>query len=296
MNINQRYVIRLVDGLHWRVRMARMMARSLADLMTEREIKALFFTQDGNSSNKFRLKRYAEQDFWKWMASWSVAMRKPSDLGYDDGMFILPELIERDHIVEAKTLADGMLFELPAVGLHEQRQERRRTITERCQKVADLVSDTGKPALVWCHLNDEGDTIERMVPDAVQVAGKHSDEQKEERLLAFASGEIRVLVTKPKIGAWGLNYQHCSHVTFFPSHSYEQYYQGVRRCYRFGQDNPVTVDIVSTEGELSVMANLKRKAGRADEMFSKLVALMNEQLHIERSVGFTEKERVPSWL
>ena len=159
-----------------------------------------------------------------------------------------------------------------------------------------MVEDTGKPALVWCHLNDEGDTIERMVPDAVQVAGKHSDEQKEERLIAFAKGEIRVLVTKPKIGAWGLNYQHCSHVTFFPSHSYEQYYQGVRRCYRFGQGNDVIVDTVTTEGERLVLANLKRKAVKADLMFSNLVRLMNDQLDIERTTEFTDQVEVPSWL
>ena len=264
-----------------------------------------FFKNDSNNSAtgrkygeavKWLLKGHAEEPFWRWVCSWARAVRKPSDLGFDDGDFILPPLIEQDHLVEANTLPDGMLFALPAMGLHEQRQERRRTLLERWERVAELVGNTGKPALVWCHLNDEGDTIERLVPDAVQVAGKHSDEQKEERLLAFAAGEIRVLVTKPKIGAWGLNYQHCSHVTFFPSHSYEQYYQGVRRCYRFGQTNPVTVDIVTTEGEMAVLANLKRKALAADGMFTRLVALMNEQLHIERSTNFTEKERVPQWL
>lgn len=263
-----------------------------------------FFKNDANNSAtgrrygevvKWLLKGHAEEPFWRWVCSWARAVRKPSDLGFEDGAFTLPPLIENDHWIEAGTLPDGMLFALPAVGLHEQRQERRRTIAERCQKVAELV-DTGNPALVWCHLNDESDAIERLVPDAVQVAGKHSDEQKEERLLAFAEGEIRVLVTKPKIGAWGLNYQHCSHVTFFPSHSYEQYYQGVRRCYRFGQLNPVTVDIIATEGDRSVLLNQKRKARSADRMFEKLVALMNDQLHIERTAQFTEPERVPSWL
>lgn len=264
-----------------------------------------FFKNDANNSAtgrkygevvKWLLKGHAEEPFWRWACSWARAVRKPSDLGFDDGPFILPPLIEQEHLVEAETLPDGMLFALPAVGLFEQREERRRTITERCEKVASLVADTGKPALVWCHLNDEADTIERMVPDAVQVAGKHSDDEKETRLLGFASGDIRVLITKPKIGAWGLNYQHCSHVTFFPSHSYEQYYQGVRRCWRFGQKNPVTVDIVTTEGEKSVLANLKRKAVAADVMFDKLVSLMNEQMHIQSNTSFTEQERVPAWL
>ena len=264
-----------------------------------------FFKNDANNSAvgrrygevvKWLLKGHAEEPFWRWVCSWARAIRKPSDIGFDDGLFILPPLKVRDHMIEATTLADGMLFALPAHGLHEQQEERRRTITERCEKVASLVSDTGKPALVWCHLNDEADAIERMVPDAVQVAGKHSDDQKEERLLGFASGDIRVLVTKPKIGAWGLNYQHCAHVVFFPSHSYEQYYQGVRRCWRFGQVNPVTVDIVLTEGEALVMANLKRKAVAVDEMFVRLVAMMGKHMHINKDRTFTEAEEVPAWL
>ena len=189
-----------------------------------------------------------------------------------------------------------MLFPLPAVGLKEQRDERRRTIQERCEKVAGLVGDTKRPALVWCHLNVEGDLLEETITDAVQVSGEDSDEQKEEKFIAFTSGQIRVLVTKPKIGAWGLNFQHCNHVTFFPSHSFEQYYQGVRRCWRFGQNKPVTVDIVTTEGEQSVLENLQRKAKAADTMFSALVAQMRDALEIERSITFHTEERVPSWL
>jgi len=264
-----------------------------------------FFKNDANNSSvgrsygevvKWLLKGHAEEPFWRWVCSWARAVRKPSDLGFDDQSLTLPALIEVDHEVEAHTLPDGMLFAVPALGLPEQRQERRRTIAERCEKVASLVADTGKPALVWCHLNDEADMIERLVPDAVQVAGRHTDEIKEERLSGFASGDIRVLVTKPKIGAWGLNYQHCSHVTFFPSHSYEQYYQGVRRCWRFGQKNPVTVDIVLTEGDKAVMANLKRKAVAADEMFERLVAMMNRKLHMKSRHNFVADTEVPAWL
>jgi hypothetical protein len=197
--------------------------------------------------------------------------------------------------VRAETLPEGLLFPLPAVGLTEQRQERRRTIKERCERVAALV-DTGKPALVWCHLNDEGDLLERMIPDGVQVAGKDSDSSKEEKFLAFADGDIRVLITKPKIGAWGLNFQHCSHVLVFPSHSFEQYYQGVRRCWRFGQKNEVQVDIVTTEGESDVINNLTRKAQAADRMFSMLVQLMGEHENIKRTVDYTNREEIPEWL
>lgn len=263
-----------------------------------------FFKNEQNNSstgrgylgkaNQWRLREYAEDAFWRWVASWARAIRKPSDFGYDDGAFILPPLVEREHIVEAATLPDGMLFALPAVGLQEQREELRRTIAERCEKVAALV-DHAEPALVWCQLNAEGDLLERLIPGAVQVSGADPDEVKEEKFLAFASGEARVLVTKPTIGAWGLNFQHCAHVTFFPSHSFEQFYQGVRRCWRFGQTRPVTVDVVTTEGGRGVLDNLQAKARRADEMFARLAQHMNDALHIERSRDYTTTVEVPTW-
>ena len=264
-----------------------------------------FFKNDLNNSAqgrmrgeviKWRLKGHAEEPFWRWVCSWARAMRRPSDLGFDDATFRLPPLNEVEHLVEADTLADGMLFALPAVGLKEQREERRRTVNERCERVASLVNDTGQPALVWCHLNEEGDTLERLIPDAVQVSGSDSDDRKEDRLEAFSRGRARVLITKPKIGAWGLNFQHCNHVTFFPSHSFEQYYQAVRRCWRFGQKRAVKVDIVTTEGERGVMRNLQRKADQADAMFSRLVAEMNNALAIERANNMTKKVQVPTWM
>lgn len=263
-----------------------------------------FFKNDLNNSAtgrmrgeviKWRLKGHAEGPFWRWVCSWARAMRRPSDLGFDDAAFVLPPLLEIEHTVDARSIAEGMLFALPAVGLKEQREERRRTIEERCEKVAELVGD-GEPALVWCNLNDEGDLLERLIPDAIQVAGADADEAKEERLTAFARGDARVLITKPSIGAWGLNFQRCAHVTYFPSHSFEQYYQGVRRCWRFGQTRPVRVDIVTTEGERNILANLQRKATQADEMFTRLVAQMNDALAIERSSYQTIAPTVPAWI
>ncbi len=244
---------------------------------------------------KWRFKGYAEDHFWRWVCSWARAIRKPSDLGFQDGKFDLPGKIENEHIVNASRPLNGKLFIMPAVGLREEREERKSTIQQRCEKVAELV-DHNKPALVWCQLNDEGDLLEKLIPDGVQVAGKHSDQVKEERLLGFGDKKIRVLITKPKIGAWGLNYQHCDHVTFFPSHSFEQYYQSVRRCWRFGQKNTVTVDIVSTEGELDVMKNLQRKADQAEKMFSRLVAFMNEHMDINNLTTFDHTEQIPTWL
>jgi len=245
---------------------------------------------------RWRFKGHAETAFWRWVCSWARACRKPSDLRFSDAAFELPPLMEREHVVEARTLAPGQLFALPAVGIAEEREERKRTLTERCEKVASLVADTGQPFVVWCHYNAEGDRLAKILPDARQVSGADSDEAKEEAYEAFATGQLRGLVIKPKIGAWGLNWQHCAHVVTFASHSYEQYYQAVRRCWRFGQKRPVVVDLVATEGERGIKDNLRRKSEAADRMFSELVAHMNEALRIERGVTHDLSVEVPAWL
>ena len=268
------------------------------------DMLARFFKNDLNNSAsgrmrgdviKWRFKGHAELPFWRWVCSWARAIRKPSDLGFDDTGFILPPMIEEEHLVRVDSLADGMLFALPAVGLKEQREERRRTVRERCEKVAELI-DTGEQAVAWCHLNDEGDMLEQMIPDAIQVSGKDSDAAKEEKLLAFSSGQARVMVTKQKICGWGLNWQQCHHTTIFPSHSFEAYYQCLRRFWRFGQKSTVKVDIVTTEGELGVLKNLQRKAAQADRMFSNLVAEMNASMAIDRASKFNTTQEVPQWL
>lgn len=244
---------------------------------------------------KWRFKGHAEEAFWRWVNSWARSMRRPSDLGFDDNGFILPPLEHRQHIIEARSRAEGTLFDLPAVGIHEEREEQRRTIAERCDQVAELLADA-ESAVAWCHLNAEGDRLEKIIPGAVQVSGSDDSDRKEEVLTAFGRGEIRVLVTKPKIGAWGLNWQHCNRMSFFPSHSYEQYYQAVRRSWRFGQQRPVLVDIVTTEGGRHALENLQRKAEQADRMFSALVAHMGDALIIRRSIEHTRSVEVPSWL
>ncbi|MBA2526590.1 MAG: helicase [Pyrinomonadaceae bacterium] len=246
------------------------------------------------SIEQWHLKPYAETHFWRWVCSWARACRQPSDLGFADDGFILPELIEKGHTVKALTLAPGLLFERPAIGLHEEREERRRTIQERCDYVAKLVDHTA-PSVVWCHLNDEGDRLEKAIAGARQIKGSTSDEEREELYEAFSSGQLRKLVIKPKIGAWGLNWQHCSHVVSFAAHSYEQYYQAVRRCWRFGQQHPVTVDIVSTEGEAGIRENMKRKADAAVRMFANLVTHMNDSMIVRREVN-KQKTELPTWL
>lgn len=264
-----------------------------------------FFVNDQNTSKMmrgyqgkqatWRFKGHADQAFWRWVASWARAMRKPSDLGFDDGPFVLPALNYRQHVVGARTPPADRLFDVLATGLSEEREELRRTINERCERAAGLLADVPS-GIAWCHLNAEGDLLTKLIDGAVQVAGSDSIEAKEEALMAFSRGEIRVLVTKPKLGSWGMNWQHCNRMTFFPSHSYEQFYQAVRRCWRFGQQHPVTVDIVTTEGGAKALANLQRKATAADAMFEALVAHMNQALSIQRTDIYDQTVRIPAWM
>lgn len=441
------------------------------------------------SIGQWRLKHHAIDHFWRWVASWAMACRMPSDLGFDDAKFILPPLNEQDHIIKVSSPPPGMLFNLPAVGLREERAERRRTLTERCEFIASLV-DHDRPAVIWCHYNPEGDLLEEVVPHSIQVAGRHSDEYRiavaewfigdkclcndslfraklatwpkqqsdltdtgrstiesivlnalknpsntdakteknasstcpsttkrikeitclqknrsqsgnesgesntpptktsgtrknkrlkntERKILTSTSREQcgdtdqllkstfgwsnwdvlsaerkslaiqevidcilttittpdnsvafsavnailgsdnlttiqnalkqqqcicghqsgnRKLITKSKIFGWGLNWQHCNHVVSCASHSYEQTYQSVRRCWRFGQLNPVTHDVVATEGEVRVLANMRRKAQQAEVMWKSIVKGMANAKRIERTNIYTEKITTPSWL
>jgi superfamily II DNA or RNA helicase len=255
------------------------------------------FTKIGNAGGQEWIMRpYAKRDFWRWVVSWARAIRKPSDMGFADDGFRLPPLKVREHIVSAARPRDGMLFDIPAVGLVEQRADLRNTINERCDMAAQLINNHNRPAVAWCNLNEEGKRLTRQIRGAVEVSGADPEERKEEVFTAFIRGDIRVLVTKPTIGGFGLNLQHCAHETFFPSHSYEQYYQAVRRCWRFGQKNEVTVDMITTDGQDNVLKNLQAKAKKADEMFDYLVSLMRNELVLEKRSPFTKPVYVPDWL
>jgi hypothetical protein len=254
------------------------------------------FGRGSDRMAQWRFRGHAEEPFWRWVCSWARSLRRPSDLGFSDERLDLPPLVEREHMVRPRRAREGMLFALPAVGMAEEREERRRTLQERCEAAAALVAHTGQPAVAWAHLNDEADLLERLIPGAVQVSGRDSDEAKEEKFTAFAEGQIRVLVTKPVIGAWGLNWQHCAHMTVFAGHSFEQYYQSVRRLWRFGQTREVTVDHVVSDGELGVLRNLKRKSELADKMFAETVGRMHQELTVSRGPRGALKEEVPKWL
>jgi len=260
-----------------------------------RKIQKTTTASEERRSGMYMIRAHAQKDFWRWVCSWARAIRKPSNLGFDDGGFRLPELVVRQHTVKSAQPRDGYLFDLPAVGLAEQRSDLRRTIGERCRMVADLVNGTNAPALVWCNLNEEGRTLSKMIIGSVEVSGDDTDEEKEASFSAFIDGSKRVLVTKPSIGGFGLNFQHCAHQTYFPSHSFEQYYQAVRRSLRFGQKNTVTVDIVTTDGQENVLLNLQRKTEASERMFSNLVELMGNELSVKKT-NQALKQEIPSWL
>lgn len=274
-------------------------------IMTQSDMLGFFFRENENRRHscirdeKYTLqwifKPHSERPFWRWVSSWARALQKPSDLGFSDEKFVLPPLNYHHHIVDVPWIPAGELFPRPAISLAEQREERKRTVNERCEKVAELVAN-GKPAIVWCHYNNEADLCEKMIPDSVQVAGRDDLDTKEERLTAFARGDIRVLVTKPKIGCWGLNLQHCADMTFFPTHSYEGFYQGVRRCWRFGQTKPVNVHVVSTDGESKVISGLERKQDQAVHMFASVVKHVHESMELHSEDNHNLDVIVPSWL
>lgn len=246
-------------------------------------------------AREWRFKGHAEEPFWRWVSSWARAMRRPSDYGFPDDGFGLPPLEYRQHVVEPRMPSGGgTLFDVPATCLREEREELRRSLAERCEKAAELLADAA-PGVAWCHLNAEGDLLERLIPGAVQVSGADGEDEKEEKLAAFTRGEVRVLVTKPKIGAWGLNWQHCHRMTYFAGHSFESHYQAVRRCWRFGQQHPVTVDVITTPGGSRALASLQRKAAQADRMFDALVAYMNDAMSVARADSYTADTEVPSW-
>lgn len=247
------------------------------------------------SIGQWALKPHAFEPFWKWVASWARACRKPSDLGnFSDDRYVMPPLHRRDHIVVPRKAPPGFLFTPVAIGLNQERQERRRTIVERAELVGDLTRNSDS-AIVWCHLNDEADRIEKDVSGAVQIKGSQSVEEKEELILAFLSGQARVLVTKPKIAGFGLNLQHCAHVVTFVTHSYEAFYQSVRRCWRFGQKRPVTLDVIATEGEANVSKNMARKEALANQMVESIVQFMNETNTVRPSTTSLRMEQ-PQWL
>lgn len=236
---------------------------------------------DSNNRNigeKFYLKPHAERDFFAWVNQWSIMVKRPSDLGFSNDGYELPPLITNKHTVhneQAWSIGDqSALFAMPAQTMPEVREEQKLTVRERCEKAAELA--LGKTSVYWCNLNDESELLSTLDRDAVEIVGGMSIDRKEEILVAFAKGEIKRLITKAKMTSMGLNWQHCNHTVFFPTWSYEQYYQAIRRFWRFGQKSAVTCDMVISEGQSRVIEALEQKTQKAIELYENLVAATNQ--------------------
>lgn len=246
-------------------------------VMSRVEMLSMFFVHDGGETQKWRLKGHAETEFWKWLSSWAVMMRKPSDLGYSDKGFELPELVMHEIEVKVDVILEGHLFPVEAQTLQERLQARRSTIAERVADCAAIANATTEPFLVWCNLNAEADALVKAIPGAVNVQGSDSREVKEQNLIKFSDGSIRVLITKPSVAGYGMNWQHCHNMAFVGlSDSWEQFYQAIRRCWRFGQTKSVNAYVITAETEGAVVANIKRKEADAARMAEEMVKHMQD--------------------
>jgi len=256
------------------------------------EMLATFFVHDGGDTSKWRLKRHAEQEFWKWVCSWAVAIRKPSDLGYDDGAFQLPELKMHQITVSCDFPSEGLLFSVEAKTLHERRGARKASLDSRVSRCAELINNSRDQWAIWCNLNSESEAIREQVIGCIEVTGSDPDSHKEDCAVAFASGEIKRMVSKPSIFGFGMNFQSCHNVVFVGlSDSYEQFYQAIRRCWRFGQKDPVDCYIVTAETEGAVVRNIERKEKLARDMMDGMVEHMKTEMRKQVRGDITTETR-----
>ena len=277
------------------------------NVMSRTEMLATFFVHDGGDTSKWRLKGHAEDKFWEWVASWAVVIQRPSDLGYSDGKFILPPLNIQEIIVDSPHKSQhGQLSFVPelALTLQERREARRDSLENRVAAAAELTKN-GEQWLLWCDLNAESDALAKAIPGAVEVKGSDSQEHKESAAIGFANGDIRVLVSKPSIFGFGLNWQSCHNMAFVGlSDSYEQIYQAMRRCWRFGQIYPVNVYIITSRREGAVKANIERKEADSERMIGEMVRYTKDILTKEirgtvretTDYNPTEEMILPEWL
>lgn len=262
----------------------------------------------GNNENNIRpqeiackwyLKPHAKDDFFKWVSGWSISMRKPSDLGFNDDKFDLPDLNLNYYPVknDKNWIVNGqiMMFNQVAQTMSEVKEEQKMTIENRCIKAVELANNHDI-SVYWCNFNREGDLLKELDKNAYQIHGSMDIDKKEELLVGFSTGEIKKLITKAKMTAFGLNWQHCNHTVFFPTWSYEQYYQAIRRFWRFGQTKNVDVDLVYSDGQKRVLDILLLKTEKAKELFIKLNSSINKSLKIENKEVFDKKITLPTFL
>lgn len=265
-------------------------------VMTRTEMLSMYFTHDGGQTSQWRLKRHAEDRFWEWLATWAVVMTKPSDLGYGDDGYDLPELtIEQITVKSDENIIDDnySLFANVAQTLNERRNARRNSLEDRCAEAQRLIrAEADEQWLVWCDLNAEADELMKDIPGAIEIRGTDESDDKAARLNGFSTGEIKYLVTKPSIAGYGINWQNCHNMIFVGlSDSYEMMYQAIRRCWRFGQEWPVNVYIITSEAEGAVKDNVERKEANAKKMIAEMVKHTRDIL--EEEIRGTVRMTIP---
>lgn len=282
-------------------------------ILSIKEAISLFFIQDGNRSNRYRLKNHAVKDFWRWVGSWSLAISKPSDLNldYDDSLYNLPPLYIKDEFIEDDESINQNLFYVAEElkGIEEERNYRKESLTKRVDKVKEIIDryPVDTPILIWCELNQENDILAKELDIEMKkkgrenyvkdIAGKHSIEQKEERLISFSDDKTKILITKPTIAGFGLNWQHCNVMIFVGlSHSFEKSYQAIRRCWRFGQSKPVYVYFIQSEKEGNIRENYSRKENEYKEMMNELVVLINQNRYNKNTYNPSQSIQLPLFL
>jgi superfamily II DNA or RNA helicase len=259
--------------------------------MSRGEMLSMFFVHDGGETQKWRLKGHALQEYWKWVCSWAIMMRKPSDLGYDDKDFILPSLNMHEITVDVDhTKAVNNLFLMEAQTLQERQRARKSSLKERCERAAEIANSSDEPWLIWCDRNDESTMLKKLINDAVEVKGSDSISHKENSMLGFSDGSVKRLISKPSICGFGMNWQHCCKTIFTGlSDSYEKFYQSLRRVYRFGQKKEVDAYIITSVLEGAVLANIKRKEKQAQEMADGMVK--NMHVYNEKNIKATTRDQ-----
>jgi len=272
-------------------------------VMSQTEMLAMFFIHDGGDVSKWRLKGHGQAKFFEWVATWAVVIRSPSDLGYDGSSHELPPIVYHSHVIETEP-TEGLFVE-PAQGLQDRNRARKESVDDRVGKAAELASKMEGQVLVWCHLNDESEKLTAAIADAVEVKGADKPDHKTEALMGFARGDVKVLVSKPKIAGYGMNWQNCHQMIFVGlSDSWESYYQAIRRCWRFGQKNPVHVHVVSADTEGAVVENIQRKDQQNAVLGQRMVEHMRTVMDREIFSATTEKTEynanqkmeIPEWL
>lgn len=245
-------------------------------IMTRTEMLATYFIHDGGNTSSWRLKGHGEKKFWEWVATWAVCVRNPSDLGYSADGYNLPKLNMIEHITESEP-DEFELVARRAETLSERREARKKSLDDRIEITRELVESSDDSWLVWCDYNAESENLHKAIPGSIEVQGKDSPDYKAQTALAFGEGKIRTLISKPSIYGFGMNFQNCHEIVFCGiSDSYEQFYQAIRRCWRYGQEHEVNVHIILSEAELNVLENIKQKQSQMDELQNKMVALMHD--------------------